>query len=98
MSKKLEATVPSRLNKPKLDSSKNYSTGLIIKQNVVAKVKSFRLRNQDIDDLLKLKKLVNEQENIYKIYNETDIIRGIINYTLNNLDINKLINHIKNVQ
>jgi hypothetical protein len=76
----------------------NISSGLVQKKNPEARTRSFRLRPQDFDDLWRVKNAINDSEDIYRLYNDTDILRGMINMIASNLDVKKLLNHIKKVQ
>ncbi|MCC2646625.1 MAG: hypothetical protein K0R02_690 [Rickettsiaceae bacterium] len=73
-------------------------SGLVQKKNPEARTRSFRLRPQDFDDLWRVKNAVNSSEDIYRLYNDTDILRGMINMVASNPDIKKLLNHVKKVQ
>jgi hypothetical protein len=59
------------------------------------KTKTFRLRQLDAENLIKIVKAVNSH-NHRKIYSDSEVIRGLINFISDNLDSNikKVTNYI----
>jgi len=93
----------SKLSKTIAKMSQNKSTektGFITSKNdktTYFKTKSFRLRELDFSNLSFIVQAINKDSE-RKIYSESEIIRGIINYISDNLEIcsKKLLTHIKN--
>ncbi|WP_218459774.1 hypothetical protein [Rickettsia sp. TH2014] len=51
------------------------------------KTKTFRLRQLDAENLIKIVKVINNH-NHRKIYSDSEVIRGLINFISDNLDVN----------
>ncbi|EER20810.1 MULTISPECIES: hypothetical protein [spotted fever group] len=51
------------------------------------KTKTFRLRQLDAENLIKIVKVVNNH-NYRKMYSDSEVIRGLINFISDNLDSN----------
>lgn len=66
-------------------------------KTIYFKTKSFRLRQLDFMNLTSIVKEINRNSD-RKIYSDSEVIRGMINYISENLDINskKLMTYIKN--
>jgi hypothetical protein len=65
-------------------------------KTVYYKTKSFRLRQSDSVNLANIIKKINQDSN-RKIYSDSEVIRGMINYISEHSDTNlkKLISHVK---
>lgn len=61
------------------------------------KTKTFRLRQLDAENLTNIVRTINNHDN-RKIYSDSEVIRGLINYISDNLDSNikKLTTYINN--
>lgn len=66
-------------------------------KTIYYKTKSFRLRQSDFANLALIVKEINKL-NDRKIYSDSEVIRGLINYTSDNITthIKRLISYVKN--
>ena len=101
LSKQLKDVSQSKLSKALnkiVEETKQEKTGFITKINKTSlfKTKSFRLRESDLKNFENIISYVNKNED-RKIYSDSQIIRGIINYFSENIDsdFKKIIDYIR---
>ena len=101
LNKQLKNSSQSKLSKALnqiVEDNQHEKTGFITKINKTSlfKTKSFRLRESDLKNFENIASYVNKSED-RKIYSDSQIIRGIINYFSDNIDsdFKKIIEHIR---